>query len=105
MGHIVAVRRSSVKEMSDEDEIVFPLCEECGLVLAEIDKYCPECGITTELGVATEALKTLGDAEKDSFTTIVMDSMVPIMPTWNNSSYTAINTTGTTKEPTWTHTN
>lgn len=40
-------------------------CNECELILADTDKYCPECGVISELGLATEALRKMGELKEN----------------------------------------
>ena len=101
--------KSTIEEMYDilhppEEEVVVAACRECTLILEETTKYCPECGVVTELGRATEALGRIGDEEKKdgpfaTFVTIGQDSMPGGNSPESTTVWDGISTTITAGDP------
>lgn len=67
-------------------------CEECGVGLAEEDKFCRECGQITDLGQTVEAIDGFGEEHDDpmgwSFTSNVSigsTNLLYVTPKWSGT--------------------
>jgi hypothetical protein len=53
------------------------MCKGCACAVTDEHKYCPECGLITDVGQAVKALESIGDEPEDHWSGIVMDSAHP----------------------------
>ena len=81
----------------EESDLI--VCETCEVELKDTDKFCPECGTISEIGRATEALRTLGDPDEPDWGMGIMDTLGSMIIGMDSSpSYG--NTTTTSNPPT-----